>query len=365
MPQVQWRGRQRIVKGLVMNPVDHSRRLFLGRATASLAVAELALLGASSAADAAPAAKEGAGSTAAPSLGPIRQVRAGELDVGYYETGPADGTPVLLLHGYPYDIHSYAEVAPLLAARGLRVIVPHLRGHGSTRFLDSGALRNAQQSAVALDQIALLDALRIDRAFVAGFDWGARTATILGALWPQRTLGLVSVGGYIVTNLATSKQPLPASAEHAWWYQYYFATENGRAGLAANRRDIARILWKTNSPQWNFDEATFSRTAASFDNPDYVDIVIHNYRWRLGLAPGESRFDELEKRIATKPVIPVPAITMDGATNGIVPPGDGKAYAAKFGGPHTHRIVDAGHNVPQEAPQAFADAVLALASAAR
>jgi len=350
-----------------MDEVNRQRRLLLGRATVTLAAAEYAFAGLARAADVAPApVNEGqAGAGTAPALAPIRQIKAGELDVGYYETGPADGIPVLLLHGYPYDIHSYAEVAPLLAEKGCRVIVPHLRGYGSTRFLDSAAPRNAQQSAVALDQIALLDALRIDRAFVAGFDWGARTATILGALWPQRTLGIVSSGGYILTNLATSRQPLPAKVEHAWWYQYYFTTENGRAGLAANRRDIARILWKTNSPQWNFDEATFERTAASFDNPDHVDIVIHNYRWRLGLASGQSRFDDYEKRLATRPVISVPAITMDGDANGIVPPSDGKSYASKFSGAHVHRIVHAGHNVPQEAPQAFAQAVLTLVAGVR
>ena len=220
---------------------------------------------------------------------PIRQVRAGELDVGYYEAGPASGTPVLLLHGYPYDIHSYVEVAPLLAAKGYRVIVPHLRGHGTTRFLDDATMRSGQQSAVALDQIALLDALHIERAVIAGYDWGARTACIMAALWPQRCLGLLSVNGYIVNNLAANLRPLPAQAEHGWWYQYYFATDRGREGLRANRRDIARILWKTNSPRWNFSDASFERTAASFDNPDYVDIVVHNYRWRLSLAEGDAR----------------------------------------------------------------------------
>lgn len=345
--------------------VNQGRRLLLGSAAASIAAAELMFTSAAHSAPANAAAAATASSTPLPGLGPIRQIKAGELDVGYYEAGQAGGIPVLLLHGYPYDIHSYAEVAPLLAARGCRVIVPHLRGHGTTRFLDNTALRNAQQSAVALDQIALLDALQIDRAVVAGYDWGARTACVMAALWPERCLSMVSVGGYIVTNLANSKRPLPAKAEHAWWYQYYFATDNGRAGLEANRRDIARILWATNSPKWNFDDATFNRSAASFDNPDYVDIVIHNYRWRLGLAPGEAKFDRYEQQLATRPVIRVPALTLDGDSNGIVPPSDGQAFASKFSGPHAHRIVKAGHNVPQEAPQEFAEAVLSVASLSR
>ncbi|MBV8500805.1 MAG: alpha/beta hydrolase [Paucibacter sp.] len=298
------------------------------------------------------------------SLGPIRQIRAGDLDVGYAQAGPDDGLPVLLMHGYPYDVHSYAEVSALLAARGYRVIVPHLRGHGSTRFLDAAAPRNAQQSAVALDQIALLDALGIERAVVAGFDWGARTACILAALWPERCIGMVSAGGYIVTNLANSRKPLPAAVEYSWWYQYYFATDNGRAGLAANRRDIARILWTHNSPRWRFDDAAFERAAASWDNPDYVDIVVHNYHWRLGLAPGERRYERFEERLTTRPVIGVPSITLDGAYNGIVAASDGKAFASRFGGPWSHRVVEAGHNVPQEAPQAFADAVQDVARVA-
>jgi pimeloyl-ACP methyl ester carboxylesterase len=349
------------------NEVNQRRRAFLGGAAASVVAADLALLGVARAADAQPAARPATAgaSSGLPTLGPIRQVRAGELDVGYYEAGPVDGIPVLLMHGYPYDIHSYADAAPMLAARGCRVIVPHLRGHGSTRFLDSATPRNAQQSAVALDQIALLDALGIDRAVMAGYDWGARTACNIAALWPQRCLGMLSVGGYIVTNLAASQRPLPAKVEHDWWYQYYFATERGRAGLEANRRDLARILWTNNSPTWKFDDATFNRSAASFDNPDYVDIVIHNYRWRLGLAPGFAKYDEYEKRLATAPVISVPTITMDGDSNGIVPASDGKAYAAKFSGPRSHVVVHAGHNVPQEAPQAFADAVWTLASARR
>jgi pimeloyl-ACP methyl ester carboxylesterase len=298
-------------------------------------------------------------------LAPIRQIVAGELDVGYFEAGPTDGIPVLLMHGYPYDIHSYVDVAPALAARGCRVIVPYLRGHGSTRFLKASTLRDAQQSAVALDQIALLDALHIERAVMAGYDWGARTACVLAAAWPQRCLGLVSVGGYIITSRAAQQMPAPAAVEHAWWYQYYFATERGRAGLAANRRDIARISWATNSPQWKFDDATFERTAAAFDNPDWVDIVVHNYRWRLGLADGAPELDALEQRLAAQPTIAVPTITMEGDTNGIAPPTDGKASASRFTGPRTHRIVHAGHNLPQEAPEAFAEAVWTLASVAK
>ena len=332
--------------------IDLQRRLLLGGAVVGLAAAELGLMGVANAASPAP-----------PAFGPLRQIRAGELDVGYVEMGPADGVPVLLMHGFPYDIHSYAEVAPLLAAQGCRVIVPHLRGHGSTRFLDSANPRSAQQAAVALDQIALLDALKIDRAVMVGYDWGARTACILAALWPERCLGLLSVNGYIMTNRPGNQLPLPAKAEHGWWYQYYFALERGRLGLEANRRDIARILWTTNSPKWAFDDATFTRTAASFDNPDYVAIVIHNYRWRLGLADGFPAYEAWEKKLATFPTIGVPTLTMDGDSDGVVPATDGSAYAAKFTGPRTHRVVKAGHNVPQEAPQVFADAVMTLVRA--
>jgi pimeloyl-ACP methyl ester carboxylesterase len=350
-------------ESIMSDPFNRQRRVFLGSAAAGIALAEAALP--SFAQTSASPREKPASSGVQQKLEPIRQIRAGELDVGYYEAGPADGTPVLLMHGYPYDIHSYVEVAPLLASRGYRVIVPHLRGHGSTRFLDGAAMRNAQQSAVALDQIALLDALKIDRAVMVGYDWGARTACILAALWPERCLGLVSAGGYIITNIAGAKVPLPAKAEHDWWYQYYFATERGRAGLTANRRDIARILWNTNSPTWHYDDATFNRTAASFDNPDYVDIVIHNYRWRLGLAEGEAKYDAYEKRLAAQPVISVPTITLDGNANGIAPATDGKAYASKFSGPRTHRLLNAGHNVPQEAPQAFADTVSDLVASRR
>jgi pimeloyl-ACP methyl ester carboxylesterase len=345
--------------------INSQRRLILGGAAVAAIAAELGFTGSARAATTTVAKTTVVGGRPQATLAPIRQIRAGELDAGYYEAGPADGVPVLLLHGYPYDIHSYAEAAALLAAQGCRVIVPHLRGHGTTRFLDASTPRSGQQTAVAMDAIALLDALAIDRAVVAGFDWGARTACILAALWPQRCIGLVSVGGYVMTNLPANLHPLPAKAEHAWWYQYYFATERGREGLAANRAEIARILWTTNSPRWAFEEADFERTAASFDNPDYVNIVISNYRWRLGLEPSDPRYAPWEKQAAALPVITIPTITMDGSENGITPTTDGKAQSGKFSGARTHLIVDAGHNLPQEAPRAFADAVWTLASAQR
>ncbi|OFA02319.1 alpha/beta fold hydrolase [Duganella sp. HH101] len=292
-------------------------------------------------------------------LAPIRQIRAGELDVGYYEAGPADGKPVLLLHGWPYDIHSYAEVAPLLAAQGYRVIVPHLRGHGSTRFLSDAAFRNGQQAAVALDIIALMDALKIPKAILAGYDWGARTANIIAALWPERCKAMVSVNGYLINNRERNKLPLSPKAEHGWWYQFYFATERGQAGYQANRREFAHLIWKANSPQWNFDQATFDRSAASFDNPDYIAIVIHNYRWRLSVADGDPKYDALERQLAAGPAIAAPTITLDGDSDGVAPATDGKAYAARFTGKRTHRVIKGvGHNLPQEAPQAFAQAVI-------
>ncbi len=297
-----------------------------------------------------------------PSFGPIRQVDAGVLNVGYAEAGPAGGPVVVLLHGWPYDIHSFAEVAPRLASAGYRVIVPHLRGHGTTRFRSADAVRNGQQSAVALDVIALMDALGIRKAILGGFDWGARTACIVAALWPERCQALVSVNGYLINNLERNKLPLPPQAEWGWWYQYYFATERGRAGYAANRRDFARLIWRNVSPKWNFDEATFNRTAASLDNPDHVDIVIHNYRWRLSLAPGEPQYDGLEKRLAAGPVIAVPTITLDGDSDGVAPATDGTAHAKMFSGRRTHRIIPgAGHNLPQEAPRAFAEAIMEVA----
>ncbi|WP_431954759.1 alpha/beta fold hydrolase [Actinacidiphila sp. bgisy167] len=293
------------------------------------------------------------------SLGALKQIDAGVLNIGYAESGPADGPVVILLHGWPYDIHSYVDVAPLLAAEGYRVIVPHLRGHGTTRFLSPRAFRNAQQSVVALDVIALMNALRIEKAVLAGYDWGSRTADIIAAVWPERCKALVSVTGYLITNREANKQPLPPKAEFAWWYQYYFATERGRLGLEENRHDLARLVWEFNSPTWEFDDATFGRTAASFENPDYVAIVLHNYRWRLGLAKGDPRYDRLERRLAAGPTIGVPTITLDGEVDPFTPAGDGAAYRAKFSGRYAHRTLKGiGHNVPQEAPEAFAAAVV-------
>jgi pimeloyl-ACP methyl ester carboxylesterase len=287
----------------------------------------------------------------------VQQIDAGLLNVGYLEAGPTDGPAVLLLHGWPYDVHAFEEVTPRLASAGYRVIVPYLRGYGSTRFLSDETMRNGQQSAVAHDAIALLDALGIEQAIVAGFDWGARTAVILAALWPERCTGLVSVSGYIVTNLEANQQPLPPKAELWWWYQYYFATERGRRGYEQYRRDFNRLIWELASPKWDFDDATFERTAASFDNPDHVDIVIHNYRWRLRLAEGEPQYDELERKLSERPVIGVPTITIASDFDG--PAADGRAYADRFSGPYSHRVLDGiGHNVPQEAPEAFADAIL-------
>ncbi|WUD76656.1 alpha/beta hydrolase [Streptomyces sp. NBC_00510] len=293
------------------------------------------------------------------SLGALKQVDAGVLNIGYAESGPADGPVVILLHGWPYDIHSYVDVAPLLAAEGYRVIVPHLRGHGTTRFLSPRAFRNAQQSVVALDVIALMNALRIEKAVLAGYDWGSRTADIIAAVWPERCKALVSVTGYLITNREANRQPLPPKAEWAWWYQYYFSTERGRLGLEENRQDLARLVWQFNSPTWEFDDATFRRTAASFENPDYVAIVLHNYRWRLGLEKGDPRYDRLERRLAAGPMIGVPTITLDGEADPFTPAGEGAAYRAKFSGKYAHRTLKGiGHNVPQEAPEAFAAAVV-------
>jgi pimeloyl-ACP methyl ester carboxylesterase len=289
----------------------------------------------------------------------VAQIDAGVLNVGYVDAGPPDGPAVLLLHGWPYDIHSYADVVPLLTASGYRVIVPHLRGYGTTRFLSESTARNGEQAALALDAIALLDALAIDRAVVAGFDWGARTANIVAALWPERCTGLVSVSGYLIGSQAAGLVPLAPEAELQWWYQYYFATDRGRAGYEKYRREFARLIWRTASPQWEFDDATFERSAASFDNPDHAAIVIHNYRWRLGLAEGEAQFAELEQRLAEAPPIAVPAITLEGDANGAPHP-EPSVYAAKFTGSYSHRTIEGGigHNLPQEAPEAFAGAVL-------
>ncbi|MEV5802773.1 alpha/beta fold hydrolase [Streptomyces collinus] len=291
----------------------------------------------------------------------LKRVRAGVLDVGYAEAGPAHGPVVICLHGWPYDIHSFVDVAPLLAAQGYRVVVPYLRGHGSTRFLSSRTFRNAQQSAVALDIVALMDALNVDRALLAGFDWGSRTADIIAALWPERVKGLVSVSGYLVTDVEAQKKPLPPKAEYAWWYQYYFSTERGRLAMEDRtyRNELCRLVWDTVSPTWDFDDATFERTAAAFDNPDYAAVVIHNYRWRLGLADGERRYDRYEKVLATRPVIKVPTITIDAERDPFTAPEGGAAYRERFTGAYAHRtLAGIGHNVPQEAPSAFAQAVV-------
>jgi pimeloyl-ACP methyl ester carboxylesterase len=293
------------------------------------------------------------------SFGPLKQVDAGVLDVGYAEAGPAGGPVVLLLHGWPYDIHSYVEVTPLLAAAGYRVVVPHLRGFGTTRFRSGETFRNGQQSALAVDAVALMDALEIEQAIIAGFDWGARAANVIAALWPERCKAMVSVSGYLIGSPEANKLPLPPAAELQWWYQYYFATERGRAGYDKYRHDFARLIWQLASPNWDFDAATFDRSAASLDNPDHVSIVIHNYRWRLGLAEGEPALDDLEKRLAGGPVITVPTITLEGDANGAPHP-DSSSYADKFSGKYAHRIIGGGvgHNLPQEAPQAFAEAVV-------
>jgi pimeloyl-ACP methyl ester carboxylesterase len=289
----------------------------------------------------------------------IKQVDAGSLNVGYTEAGPADGPAVLLLHGWPYDIHSYAEVAPMLAAGGYRSIVPYLRGYGTTRFRSEDAFRNGQQAALALDAIDLMDALEIDTAIVAGFDWGARTANILAALWSERCRGHVSVSGYLIGSQEANKKPLTPEAELQWWYQFYFATERGRAGYEKYRREFAKLIWRTASPKWNFDDATFERSAESFDNPDHVAIAIHNYRWRLGVAEGAADYDEFEKQLAAAPEISVPTITLEGDANGAPHP-EPSAYAGKFSGRYEHRTIEGGigHNLPQEAPEAFAKAVI-------
>ena len=326
--------------------INRDRRTFLANGVVGVAAAQL---GASSLALANPADAKL----------PIKQIDAGLLNVGYAEAGPADGRAVVLLHGWPYDIHSFVDVVPLLASAGYRVITPYLRGYGTTRFLSGETFRNGQQSAVALDTIALMDALQIRTAIVAGFDWGARTANIVAALWPQRCKGLVSVSGYLVGNPAAGKVPLPPAAELQWWYQFYLATERGRAGYEKYRHDFAKLIWALASPKWDFTDATFDRTAASFDNPDHVSIVVHNYRWRLGLAEGESKYDDLEKQLAKGPAITVPSITLEGDANGAPHP-DASSYARKFSGKYAHRVISGGvgHNLPQEAPRAFAEAVV-------
>ena len=325
--------------------IDRSRRRFVMSAALSIASIEL--------------------STSAQAQSPkssftsIKQIDAGVLSIGYAESGPPNGAPVLLLHGWPYDIHSFVDVAPVLAKAGYRVIVPYLRGYGTTRFLSNDTFRNAQQSAVALDIVALMDALKIERAVIGAFDWGARTANIIATLWPERCKAMVSVSGYLIGSPEANKLPLPPKAELDWWYQYYFATERGRIGYEKYRRDFAKLIWRIASPKWAFDDATFDRTATAFDNPDHVAIVIHNYRWRLGLAQGDPRYDELEKRLAAGPVVKVPTITLQGDADG-APYLDPGAYAKRFSGPYAHRAVKGGigHNLPQEAPDAFAQAII-------
>ena len=341
--------------------INHNRRRFIGTAAMTAAFAQLGLMGlaqgqpSEAKATYLPTIEPGTNT----SFGPLKQIDAGLLNVGYAEVGPADGRPVILLHGWPYDIYSFVDVAPLLAAKGYRVIVPYLRGYGTTRFLPSDTARNGQQAAVALDIIKLMDALKIDKAVIGGFDWGARTANIIAALWPERCKAMVSVSGYLIGSPAANEAPLPPQAEFEWWYQFYFATERGRAGYEKYRHDFSKLIWQLASPKWKFDDATFDRTAAAFNNPDHVEIVIHNYRWRIGLAEGERRYDDLEKQLAQAPVISVPTITMEGDANGAPHP-EPAAYAKKFSGKYEHRLVKGGvgHNLPQEAPQDFAQAVL-------
>ena len=328
----------------------------MGTAALAIAAAEFGMIGP---ADAQPGKVNPIKPGTNTSFGSLKQIDAGVLNVGYAEAGPANGPVVILLHGWPYDIYSFVDVAPLLASAGYRVIVPYVRGYGSTRFLSSETFRNGQPSAVAVDLIAFMDALKIEKATLAGFDWGARTANIVAALWPERCKAMVSVSGYLIGSQESGKMPLPPKAELEWWYQFYFATERGRAGYDKNRHDFAKLIWQLASPKWNFDDATFDRSAASFDNPDHVDIVIHNYRWRLALAEGEAKYADLDKRLAEGPVITVPTITLEGDANG-APHLDPSAYAKKFSGKYSHRTITGGigHNLPQEAPQAFAQAVV-------
>ncbi|GIL41564.1 alpha/beta fold hydrolase [Roseiterribacter gracilis] len=332
--------------------INLQRRRLFGAAATTFAAAQIGLIGVAHAQSTAPKKPPA-------SFGALKQVNAGTLNVGYAEAGPANGPVVILLHGWPYDIHAFVEVAPLLAKAGYRVIVPHLRGHGTTRFLSDATPRNGEQAVVAIDIIALMDALKIDKATLGAFDWGARTANIIAALWPERVKGLVSVSGYLIGSQEGNKMPLPPKAEFEWWYQFYFATERGRLGYDKYRRDFSKLIWQLASPKWKFDDATFERSAASFDNPDHVAIVIHNYRWRLGLADGEAQYAELEQKLALAPAIAVPTITMEGDANGAPHP-DPSAYRAKFTGKYEHRLIRGGigHNLPQEAPREFAQAVI-------
>ena len=341
--------------------INQHRRRFLGAATATVAAAQLGIIGSATAQPAKtgakqlPAIKPGTNT----SFGPLKQIDAGVLNIGYAEAGPGNGPAVILLHGWPYDIHSFVDVAPLLASAGYRVIIPYLRGYGTTKFLSGETIRNGQPSVLAVDLRDFLDALKIEKPLLAGFDWGARTANIFAALWPERTKAMVSVSGYLIGSQEAGRTPLPPKAELEWWYQFYFATERGRAGYDKYRREFSKLIWQIASPRWEFDDATFDRTAAAFDNPDHVDIVIHNYRWRLELAQGEPKFDALEKQLAKFPLITVPTITLQGDADGAPRP-DPSSYAKKFTGKYEHRSVTGGigHNLPQEAPQAFAQAVV-------
>ncbi len=335
----------------MQDPADTTRRCLLQRATHTIALGTLGL--------ASMKASASSRSISPPAFGPLRRVDAGDLRVGYVELGALDAKPVILLHGWPYDIHSFAEVGPALAAKGFRVIVPYLRGFGPTRFVSSDVARNGQQAVLAVDVIALMDALRISNAIIGGFDWGARTANIVAALWPERCRAMVSVSGYLITSRAANRKSLAPEAELAWWYLFYFATERGRDGYSAHRREFARLIWRSASPKWNFDAATFDRSAVALDNPDHVDVVIHNYRWRIGLAAGEARYDGLEDRLAALPVIATPTITLEGDANAAPHP-TRDSYAHRFVGPVSHRLVTGGigHNLPQEAPKAFVDAIV-------
>ncbi|CAN7457224.1 alpha/beta hydrolase [Bradyrhizobium sp. LjRoot220] len=341
----------------MFDQIDGRRRRLLGGAATTLVVASFGLPG-SATAKASGNARRGKEATGA-TFGPLRQVDAGVLNVAYVDVGPANGPVVILLHGWPYDIHAFADVAPILAAKGFRVIVPYLRGYGATRFLASDTMRNGQQAAFAVDVIALMDALKIEKAVFGGFDWGARAANIVAALWPERCKALVSVSGYDVEDREADKAPLPPADEKRWWYEFYFTTERGRAGYDKYRREFAKLIWQLASPNWQFDDATFARSAAALDNPDQVSICIHNYRWRLGLAEGEAKYDALESKLAAAPVIAVPTITLEGDANG-APHLEPSAYARKFSGKYFHRQLKGGigHNLPQEAPQAFASAIV-------
>ena len=332
------------------------RRNFIGAAAITIAASQLDVIPFLGATEGNVSRVSSATNT---SFGPLKQIEAGALNIGYAEAGPAQGRPVLLLHGWPYDIYSFVEVAPLLAAKGYRVIVPYMRGFGTTRFLSSDTVRNSQPAALASDAVALMDALKIDKAVIGAFDLGARSANIIATLWPGRCKAMVSVSGYLISSQEANKLPLPPQAEFTWWYQFYFATERGRVGYEKYRRDFNKLIWRLASPKWNFDDATFERTAAAFDNPDHVAIVIHNYRFRLGLAEGESKYDQFERRLADGPVINVPTITLEGDANGAPHP-EPAAYAKKFSGKYEHRLIKGGvgHNLPQEAPQAFSQAVL-------